>query len=708
MKTNTLLAIIVAVGSLVASTQYAHALGTAFGYEGQLIDSGSPATGLYDFTFSLFDAPSGGNMVGNTIISNAIPTTNGLFNISLDFGPGIFIGPNYWLDVNVRTNGSIAGLTDLGRAALTATPYALYAPNAGSVAANSVTGANIQLATITATNIASGQVVRSMNGLKDDVSLFAGSNVTLTPIGNTLTITAAGAGGSGIWSLNATNTFYNTGYVGIGTASPTAQLDVLQPSTATAFQGLRLSRSGKSTQTFLGIADGDYGYFDLGGGTTIRGGTGGGLGSTFGGNVGIGTSNPSDLLEIYGTAASKGIRLNDGTYFHKMSQRGDTLDVSANAGAVGSTGDIRFNVGGPTATKMIVNRNGNVGIGTSSPGFPLTVVAAPGLDAISWQNGTYELGRLGVGYDNNSGSLELESSGALKVRLVPNGSTYFNGGNVGIGTATPAWPLDVQAAQAVGRFVSTGSGIAATIELKNNQPGPPYLGSINFNDAVDSYQGQIAYATDSGFQFRVLGQVRMWVNAGGTGIGRSPSANRLEVEGNASKTAAGSWLANSDARIKTNVRSVENALEKLNQVRLVSFRYTEDYRRQHPSIIDQDYLNVIAQEFQKVFPNAVKNSGDKLADGSQILQVDTYPLTIYSAAAIQEMSLNLKDKEAKITKLEQQAANFQQQIAELKSAQHTAGIELQSRFTAMEKAYARISDESHNTLALNPEAVEEK
>jgi hypothetical protein len=117
----------------------------------------------------------------------------------------------------------------------------------------------------------------------------------------------------------------------------------------------------------------------------------------------------------------------------------------------------------------------------------------------------------------------------------------------------------------------------------------------------------------------------------------APTANALEVEGNASKTVAGSWLANSDARIKTDVRTVTGALHKLSEVRPVEFRYTPD-RAQHPSIEDRTYLNVIAQEFQKVFPEDVRSSGEKLADGDVILQVNTYPLMIYSAAAIQELN----------------------------------------------------------------------
>jgi hypothetical protein len=38
------------------------------------------------------------------------------------------------------------------------------------------------------------------------------------------------------------------------------------------------------------------------------------------------------------------------------------------------------------------------------------------------------------------------------------------------------------------------------------------------------------------------------------GIGRDPALNRLEVEGNASKSSAGDWIANSDERLKTNSR----------------------------------------------------------------------------------------------------------------------------------------------------------
>jgi hypothetical protein len=46
---------------------------------------------------------------------------------------------------------------------------------------------------VTAPKIASGQVVKSLNSLTDNVTLAAGSNITITPSGNTLTLAATGA-----------------------------------------------------------------------------------------------------------------------------------------------------------------------------------------------------------------------------------------------------------------------------------------------------------------------------------------------------------------------------------------------------------------------------------------------------------------------------------------------------------------------------------
>lgn len=102
-------------------------------------------------------------------------------------------------------------------------------------------------------------------------------------------------------------------------------------------------------------------------------------------------------------------------------------------------------------------------------------------------------------------------------------------------------------------------------------------------------------------------------------------------------------------------------------VQVVAARgYTDAYRAQHHSLKDRSYLNVVAQEFQAVFPEDVQSSGEKLPSGDPILQVDTYPLTIYSAAAIQELNQKLtrelKRRDAENAELKQRLERLEQLI----------------------------------------------
>jgi hypothetical protein len=131
------------------------------------------------------------------------------------------------------------------------------------------------------------------------------------------------------------------------------------------------------------------------------------------------------------------------------------------------------------------------------------------------------------------------------------------------------------------------------------------------------------------------------------------SNGNLTINGTATKPGGGSWSAPSDRRIKEEIQTVENALETLDKVRLVGFRYTDEYRSWHPGMEDRRYLNVVAQEFAEVFPDHVMSSNEKLPDGSAVMYVDPWPLTIYSAAAVQELHKEtkaLREENAKLKK----------------------------------------------------------
>src|SRR5579871_5991491 len=178
------------------------AQGTAFTYQGRLNSAGNPANGSYNLTFTLFTDSGGVNQYGGTLTNSAIGVTNGLFTTTLDFGPGTFIGQPLWLEIGVETNGGSSFTTLSPLQQLTPTPYAIY-----SAAANSATSAGVASSvvpgTVTGAGIASGSVVKNLNGLHDTVTLSPGANVTITPSGNTLTIASSGGGGGGgsSWSL---------------------------------------------------------------------------------------------------------------------------------------------------------------------------------------------------------------------------------------------------------------------------------------------------------------------------------------------------------------------------------------------------------------------------------------------------------------------------------------------------------------------------
>ena len=57
-----------------------------------------------------------------------------------------------------------------------------------------------------------------------------------------------------------------------------------------------------------------------------------------------------------------------------------------------------------------------------------------------------------------------------------------------------------------------------------------------------------------------------------------------------------------------------------------------------------------------------------LEGGEEILQVDTYPLTIYSAAAVQELHHQMKERDARIADLEKSVAELKKLLSLLTAA----------------------------------------
>ncbi len=109
-------------------------MGTAFTYQGRLMDANGPADGQYDFEFRLFADPLLNSFqIGGTIDINDLDVIDGYFTVLLDFGDKAFTGNARWLEIGVRPGDSEERCTILKpRQEVTPTPYAIYAENTGN------------------------------------------------------------------------------------------------------------------------------------------------------------------------------------------------------------------------------------------------------------------------------------------------------------------------------------------------------------------------------------------------------------------------------------------------------------------------------------------------------------------------------------------------------------------------------------------------
>ena len=133
MKAWSFVLLSAALCGLLTAVNPARAQGTAFTYQGQLSDTGGPANGTYNFTFTLYTNSSGGTSVAGPVATNGVLVTNGLFTVQIDFGAAVWNGQTNWLELAVETNTANTFTTLAPRQQVTPTPYAIFATTASNL-----------------------------------------------------------------------------------------------------------------------------------------------------------------------------------------------------------------------------------------------------------------------------------------------------------------------------------------------------------------------------------------------------------------------------------------------------------------------------------------------------------------------------------------------------------------------------------------------
>jgi hypothetical protein len=139
--------------------------GTAITYQGELKQSGQPASGIFDFQIGLYLQASGGLAV-DVLQLEDVQVTDGIFTLALDFTAAPFVGDQTWLEIGVRPGATTDGFTGLlPRQALTSVPYALNARavemdaiNSAAIADSSVGSSEIIDNSSTALDLAANSV----------------------------------------------------------------------------------------------------------------------------------------------------------------------------------------------------------------------------------------------------------------------------------------------------------------------------------------------------------------------------------------------------------------------------------------------------------------------------------------------------------------------------------------------------------------------
>jgi hypothetical protein len=438
--------IVLVLGLIVSLVMVCKAapMGTAWTYQGRLMDTNIVADGLYDFKFKLFNEPNGtGSEDPLTNDVNDIDVIDGYFTAVLDFGSDVFNGDARWLEILVRPGDSndVNDFVTLSpRQEVTPTPYALQtrgifvdnSENIGMGTTNPkgklhVDGGkaadDTDAGEITIKAQEGGDAVRGLIGGR-------GGNIILLPGegGQSPPLTKPGPSGN----------------VGIGTAGPVEMLDVsgninysgkltkldvadnfLATVGAADFMLGHSSRRGTPGRALVDFNDalvlnfdGDWDRTDIHGATTY-----------ITGNVGIGTIIPEKKLTIQATRPQLALVENGGDAgvleFHEQENQ-LRLQYWTDYGSIWNT------------TMMTLDGDtGNVGIGTTEPGTKLMVHDSTSGATIWAQNNgdgqglySYCEGGSGVWGDSVSGpglnGYSVYSYGVLGYSMT-NYAGYFDG-----------------------------------------------------------------------------------------------------------------------------------------------------------------------------------------------------------------------------------------------------------------------------------------
>ena len=303
-----------------------------------------------------------------------------------------------------------------------------------------------------------------------------------------------------------------------------------------------------------------------------------------------------------------------------------------------------------TSGNDISNTNsGNVGIGTSTPAHRLDVLVNAQwvarfkksdstnggiiIDAAASYNPNLALAVNGT----NKWFMHSNSSSSDAFQFLDSGGTarftLTQGGNVGIGTASPTALFTSDKVVHIQGASNPHIRVTDTTNTVNT-----------FLDAEDA-SGNIGTASNHNFNFFTNNAQKMTILAGGNvGIGTTAPTQTLSVNGTAGKPGGGTWDVFSDERLKNIKGRYNTGLKALMQLQPLRYEYKADNPLGIKS--EGEYVGFGAQSLQKIIPEAV------VRDSSGYLMVKSDPILWTMLNAIKEQQKEIADLKAQVQRLQ--------------------------------------------------------
>jgi hypothetical protein len=297
----------------------------------------------------------------------------------------------------------------------------------------------------------------------------------------------------------------------------------------------------------------------------------------------------------------------------------------------------------PTAgsTNYCAYFQGNVGIGTASPGQALEI---SGTNAVLYMNSGTSNTILFNGVGAGAPTTGTRSVGT-KIVFYPqvgtgnadyamgiSGSVLWTG--VPNSTATYYWYAGSQSIMTL-----TGTGILSVNTTSNS--GTLNVGGAVYAGAGESHFWNSSYTDpypSNTFAVKVSGQ------SGASGLA---IIGGIYNNGGQISTSASTWAYLSDMRIKEDVQPTEEALPIIDALMPVKFRYTKEWLdHTNHGIEDKVYYSLIADEVEKVMPSCVFFR--KHGDFGELKHLDIHNINILLIKAVQELSEKIKQLEGKL------------------------------------------------------------